>query len=93
MLMMRDDDCNDYGDDDDGRGKCFGVGRAAGESLNMFFKIDFFMTLLQLSQTYKTTCISHQIGNNFPFVYYILSFMVLRKVVQDSRSNSIINLR
>ena len=53
---------------------------AAGESLNMFFKIDFFMTLLQLSGTYKTTCISHQIGNNFPFVYYILSFMVLRKV-------------
>ena len=56
------------------------VGRAAGESLNMFFRIDFFMTLLQLSRTYKTTCISHQIGNNFPFVYYILSFMVLRKV-------------
>ena len=54
---------------------------AAGESLNMFFRIDFFMTLLQLSRTYKTTCISHQIGNNFPFVYYILSFMVLRKVV------------
>ena len=46
MLMMRDDGCNDYdGDDDDGRGKCFGVGRSCWRKFEYVFRIDFFMSL------------------------------------------------
>ena len=38
MLMMRDDGCNDYdGDDDDGRGKCFGVGRSCWRKFEYVF--------------------------------------------------------
>ena len=39
MLMMRDDGCNDYdGDDDDGRGKCFGVGRSCWRKFEYVFQ-------------------------------------------------------
>ena len=39
MLMMRDDGCSDYdGDDDDGRGKCFGVGRSCWRKFEYVFQ-------------------------------------------------------
>ena len=68
------------------------VSRDAGESLNMFFRIDFFMSFCSCLEHTELRVYHTKLEITSPRLLHF-EFYGLKKVLQDSRSNSIINLR